>query len=400
MTTPSCTYRLHVWVLSIILSACQAREDEIRIGVMLDYTGVAGAAGFNLEHAAVIAMQQVRAGRDGEPSLKLEFRDAKGDPDRAMTLAQELIDEGVVAVIGPSGDELVSAVAVPLREAAVPLFSPTATTAINVTDPASPWYRLGPPTDLLGRNLAKAVLDAGVVKIALVAATDVYHDRLSLAFTTEYRRLGGTVVFELRVSPDTPGDRAAPSVVSAYRDGAESVVVALNALPAAQLITEVTSSQVRPQWFLTPRVKSRLFLVNTPASAIEGAIGISPDISDVYGPDFVDEFRSRWDGEEALEDAYFMFDTCALVTLSLDRVLRAGGEITRDAVSAALLESIDIGGVQTEWNELARGIERNRDGIDIQFSGVTGPLLFAPDGQRAARTRAWTIISGEIQNLL
>ncbi len=386
----------------LMATACSSPESEaIRVGVILDYTGDASATGFNLERAGLLAARSVRAARPGETEIQCVFGDSQGDPERAAEVAREFVAQGVVAVIGPAGDELVSAAATPLEEAGVPLISPIATNGDADAVEPMPWFRLAPSHELLSENLAKAVYERGISRVGIVRAPDVYHERLASVFSAEFIDLGGEVALDVPLGPTDPLTDAVQAIEVARDQGVSGFVVALNALPAARLITEVAIAQdTVPQWFLTPRVKSDVFIINTPASAIEGAIGISPNVFLVDSPAFIQAYGDAWTNDVPFEDSYFMYDATALLLLSIDRALRMNGTVDRGSLEAALFDTAATGGVQVEWNGLADAIQWNSVGRGIQYTGVTGPLLFAPNGQRrSGKTTVWTIRERAIVNL-
>src|SRR5690606_26465974 len=108
--------RLTAMLASAPLLACgePVSRGELVVGVLLDYTGHAASNGFNLERGALLANDLMTEARGGEPLVRFVFRDSGGDPERAGLAASELIDEGAVAVIGPTGDEATEYVGGPL----------------------------------------------------------------------------------------------------------------------------------------------------------------------------------------------------------------------------------------------------------------------------------------------
>jgi Ni,Fe-hydrogenase I small subunit len=49
------------------------------------------------------------------------------------------------------------------------------------------------------------------------------------------------------------------------------------------------------------------------------------------------------------------------------------------------------------WQEIELALERVREGQDMYYSGLTGPLLFTECGpRRLGQTRQWSIRSGQI----
>src|SRR3954471_19208666 len=101
-------------VFATFLIACHRSKtehrDEIRIGLLLPYTGKDGSAGANYERGVLMAVDQINAaGGLHEKRLRIVYGDTHSDVNRGLSSAQELADQGVVAIVGPESDELARA---------------------------------------------------------------------------------------------------------------------------------------------------------------------------------------------------------------------------------------------------------------------------------------------------
>jgi hypothetical protein len=379
----------------VFLATCVPAPEEHgpAIGVILNYTGATEASGFNEERALLLAARLVAEARAGDPPFRFVFRDAKDNPEDAGRAATELVEEGVVAVIGPSTDRLVPAVAEVLDAANVVLLSPIPTIGHGGTD-AQPWFRMSPGNlagstapALIGEHMATEFLSRGSRRALIVSDDDIYDVEVTTGFREAIVRGGGEV--QVLSANDAP----ATVVASALNQGdADAVAVALSILPAARLVNDVSSAtRSGVTWLLTPRLKSDVFLLNVPRGTLEGAFGLSLRIPDrITGCDdptpeeecFVRVFREAWH-EEPLENAYFMYDTAALLLIAIDQVWRAnGGVIDSALLRATLLEDAERGGVIVDWNDFRTMVDISRRGGDMQFVGLTGPIVFTPSGLR------------------
>jgi ABC-type branched-subunit amino acid transport system substrate-binding protein len=307
-----------------------------------------------------------------------------------------------VAVIGPGADNLAGRVLDVLAGRGVPLLSPIATTARTERETElGPWIRVSVPAIILGRALANLVADSGVEAVRIAAAGDVFHQEFAQAFAERAISLGLSIPeqYTLDERRQSFGD-AASAVARRNRD---AILVAMNPLPAARFINEVTiASSDEHEWFLSPRLKSELFLLNIIPGALEGAVGVSPDT--LLNPEeFGEVFARAWDGNTPLDGAHFSYDTAALTFTAIDRLLQqaGGGKLPPREVAAELeaqvMDLAAFGGVIIDWNDLQQAIERNDSGRDWQFSGVTGPIVLAPDGaRRSGSIAAWSIDRNQI----
>src|SRR3954469_18950388 len=100
------------WILvAVALAGCggsPASDDGIPIGLMLSYTGYLAANSVNSERALWMAVEAVNTGGGvGGKPLRIVARDTRSDVQKVRQPAQELIDAGVVAFIGPDTNDLV-----------------------------------------------------------------------------------------------------------------------------------------------------------------------------------------------------------------------------------------------------------------------------------------------------
>ena len=149
-----------------------------KIGVIVTKTGAAASFGGAQEQAAQAAADRINAagGIHGR-KIELVIKDSKSDPTEAVRVATQLVRED--GVIGIFGDTLSSGtlafLPMPSR-AAVPVV--TATTASNVTDPASPWYKFAFRSAQTSSVDARITVDlmkkAGYRRVAILYQDDAY----------------------------------------------------------------------------------------------------------------------------------------------------------------------------------------------------------------------------------
>src|SRR5690606_20701849 len=126
------------------------------VGLLLPFTGASAATATNFEKAVLMAAERVNeAGGIQGKSLRIVARDTHSEVERSIDSAEELIDEGAVAIIGPESPEIAEAIRTRLDAAEVPLVSPLIGAGSEaIFDCAFPWYRLAPSAHALGENLA------------------------------------------------------------------------------------------------------------------------------------------------------------------------------------------------------------------------------------------------------
>lgn len=90
-------------LLLFVLLSCNREKDAIKIGLAINITGESEEAGENIRDGALIAVQEVNEnnGIIGRP-LELLIRDDHDHKNDIFIADQELIDAGVIAIIGHS----------------------------------------------------------------------------------------------------------------------------------------------------------------------------------------------------------------------------------------------------------------------------------------------------------
>jgi len=89
-----------VCLVMVVFKIAQKKE-PIKIGLATTLTGIYSTSGAHARNGAMLAVEQINkaGGINGRP-VELLIRNDKADPEEALRVDQELIDEGVVAIIG------------------------------------------------------------------------------------------------------------------------------------------------------------------------------------------------------------------------------------------------------------------------------------------------------------
>jgi hypothetical protein len=73
-------------------------------------------------------------------------------------------------------------------------------------------------------------------------------------------------------------------------------------------------------------------------------------------------------------------------------------EFSQGQLEEAIVQAASSRGVAVGWDELEKGIDFLAKGTQVHYSGLTGPILLQPCGERrSGLTEPWSIEDGEIQ---
>lgn len=404
--SPTLRALLATLVLAIMGAGCadSAPDDSntVAIGLLLPYTGSGSATAANFERAVLYAADRINAagGIQGR-RIRIVPRDTHSDIGRGRQAATELVAEGVAAVLGAESAEIAADLAPTLADRDVVLISPLVGAASDpTTDCGRAWYRLAPSAQALGAALAKVAAAEGAKRTAILHSATLYDRALSAALAERLRTLGGTVALELELDPAAQGYADAVAAVTAAK--VDSIALALPPISAALLANELAASGASPvRLYLSPLLKTPLFVQNVAPQALEGALGVAPKVGATVDA-FAAEFGERWQGDRPLEGAHFYYDAMMLLAMALQSAVIDGtGHVDAASLREAIVGAAAPPGESVQWSEIEVGLARLRAGDDMYYSGLTGPMLLdACGGRKLGVTTVWTVQGGAIAERL
>ncbi|SAK91194.1 extracellular ligand-binding receptor [Caballeronia hypogeia] len=183
-------------------------DDTVKIGVAGPLTGGLAQQGKDVENGARLAVEQINAAGikiKGAPlHLEIISEDDRADPKTAVTVAQKLVDDGVVGVIG----HLTSGTSLPASKvysnAGIPEISPSATNPMLTRQGFQTAFRVIGDDAYVGRVVAQyMVKTAGYKNVAVIDDRSAYGQGLADIVVEELKKNGATVVDREFVTPNT-----------------------------------------------------------------------------------------------------------------------------------------------------------------------------------------------------
>ncbi len=86
--------------LATILPGCAERKETLKIGVLIPETGKFATAGKAMKNAALLAKEHAEKFKLSKYEIELIFADTKSSPEGADSAFRQLVEKGVVAVVG------------------------------------------------------------------------------------------------------------------------------------------------------------------------------------------------------------------------------------------------------------------------------------------------------------
>lgn len=184
-------------IVMAMLIGCD-RKKPFKIGFAGCLTGRLSDLGTAGRNGVILAIEQVNAagGINGH-LVELIVKDDRQDPEVALQVDQELIEEGVVAIIGHMTSEM-SVAAVPLiNKEKMLMISPT-TSANELTGIDDYFLRICPESRTQTAQLASHafnIMDLREMAGVYDFSNRAFAEGLYKNFTTEFEKMGGSVVF-------------------------------------------------------------------------------------------------------------------------------------------------------------------------------------------------------------
>jgi ABC-type branched-subunit amino acid transport system substrate-binding protein len=359
---------------------------------------------------AEVAKNDINAkgGIDGR-ELELIIEDTATTADTAGLKLQGLIDQGVIAVVGPATSGEVTNAYPVARDNKVPIISPSSTApALSRTsiDDGGYMFRNVPDDEIQGIAMAyylKTLRNPSVPSVAIVFEDTDYGRGLRDSFRTAYVNLTGTVPqgYEIGFTQNLTNDAAATPTIDA--------LVALNPQPSMVVLIALEQDAVKlvkawdnggtprianMQFFMTDGARSSGFLTAAPAS-LRGMCGTAPtfpvtglaygELQTAYEAAYTDSIGDQvfapnvWDG-------FHILGAAMIEQSYAHRGEELGGEHLRDAITTVSRDG------QTYHSGLWRDmVAALRAGNDVDYDGAAGPNDFDVVGQAVGPYEVWCI---------
>jgi len=314
----------------------------LKIGYIGGLTGRVAGLGVAGRDGVLLAVEEVnRAGGIKGRKVELVSRDDQQQAEVAVQVTGEIIDSGVVAIIGP----MTSAMAVVMQpladERKVAMISPTVT-ANRFNDLDDYFFRLTCHLKTNAGKTADYALAHGVKKMAVTIETDnaAFTEDWYESFRRPYEAAGGRVVYVERFTSGKEGGflPMAERLLKAEPEGVLLLSGAMDAALTAQQLRKLGSPvpMFGSEWAFTSDV------INFGGSAVEDLrafVTYDPASKTPAHTAFLTAFEKRF-GYEPSFAAVLAYESAKLLTAGLEQVPQ------REGLKEALLKVGSIEGLQ------------------------------------------------------
>ncbi|MEM8555564.1 MAG: ABC transporter substrate-binding protein [Pseudomonadota bacterium] len=379
---------------AIALTAGTAFADDVKIGVLLGFTGPLESVALPIAAGAELAMSEVTASGaflGGQTATPVRGDSTCVDASAATTAGERLVTaEGVKGIMGAMCSGATGAV---LANVAIPngmvMISPSATSpGLTTVEDNGLFFRTAPSDARQGVVMAEILMERGVTEVAVSYTNNDYGKGLADSFGAAYAEAGGTVTLSAP-HDDGRGDYSA-EIGALSSAGGEALVVAGyvddggSGIIRSALDTGAFDLFVLPDGMVASKLEENF------GSEIDGSFGQLAGTDSDGGAQFeAIAADAGLDGTAVY--AKEGYDAAALIMLAM----QAAGSTEPGDYAAKITEVANGPGEPVLAGELAKGLEILANGGEIDYVGASDVELIGP-GEASGSFREVIIEGGEI----
>lgn len=259
-------------LLLLSLTGCE-QSQPISIGFLGGLSGRVADLGLSGRNGATLACEEInRAGGINGRKLELILADDQQDPQTARAEVQRLVDEGVLAIVGPMTSAMAMATVDLVNKHQVVMLSPTVTTE-ELTGKDDYFLRVCSGTDQYSANMARHLVkfqQVGNVAVVYDLNNRAFTESWFLGFKRELENQGGALVTAetYRSGPEAHFSDLAKTLSQNHPDAILSIASAMDTAMLSQQLRKQGFQKIiaGPSWSATEQ------LLNMGGQAVEGVI--------------------------------------------------------------------------------------------------------------------------------
>lgn len=376
------------------LLAGAAGAEDIKLGVLLGYTGPLESITPMMAQGAELAMKEVTdSGKllGGSAVTSVRADSTCIDAAAATAAAERLVTtDKVAAIVGADCSGVTGAV---LANVSVPngivQISPSSTSpGLSTVEDAGLFFRTAPSDARQGEVLTSVLKDRGINSVAISFTNNDYGKGLAESIKAAFEAAGGKVTI-VAAHEDGKADYSA-EVGALASAGGDALIVAGYVDQGGSGIIQASLDTGAFSTFILPDGMYGTVLEEKFGASLNGSFGTVPGNDSPGGATFLDmakaagfEGTSSYAGES--------YDAAALIMLAMQAANSSASSSFKDKV----MDVANAPGEKIYPGELAKGLELLAAGTDIDYVGATAVELIGP-GEAAGSYREYEFKDGKI----
>lgn len=376
------------------LTAGAAGAEDIKIGVILGFTGPLESITPHMGSAAELAMKEVTdSGKllGGSTVTSVRGDSTCVDAAAAQAAAERLVTtDKVSAIMGADCSGVTGAI---LANVAVPngiaMISPSATSpGLSTAEDKGLFFRTAPSDARQGEVITSILKDRGIGSIAISYTNNDYGKGLAESIQTNFEAAGGKVTISA-AHEDGKADYSA-EVGALASAGGDLLVVAGYVDQGGSGIIQAALDSGAFSTFMFPDGMYGTVLEEKFGASLNGSFGDVPGTDSPGNAKFQDLAKAAgFDGTSSF--APESYDAAALIMLAM----QAANSSKSADLAGKVLDVANAPGEQIFPGELAKGLELIAAGTDIDYVGASAVELIGA-GESAGNYREYEFKDGKI----
>lgn len=369
---------------SLAFTAVGCHPQEIKIGIILGFTGPPASVTPAMGDAAEMAIKEV-----DDSGLLLGGASVTGvrgdstcinDNAAVAVTKHQITVEGINGIVGGDCSGVTLAM---LANAAMPhdmvMISPSATSpALSTAEDNGLFFRTAPSDARQAVVMTNVLTDIGIREVAVTYTDNAYGKGLADSFQAAFEAAGGTVT--ISAAHEDGKDDYSSEVDALAAAGGERLVVAGYVDQGGSGIVRAALNSGAFQSFHFPGGMVSDKLLENFGSKINGSSGQHPSPPEELAARFADLVGEAFDATSPY--APESYDAAALIMLAM----QAAGSSDPANYKNAVLDVANAPGEKVRAGELAKALRLLADGLDIDYVGATDVELIG-SGEAAGSYR-------------
>ncbi len=393
--------RLLLAVSACALTAGAASAEDVKLGILIGFTGPIESLTSHMAAAAELAMSEVNSsGKSAHNFISVRGDSTCTDAAAATAAAERMITaEGVKGIIGGDCSGVTRAV---LTNVAMPngivMVSPSATSPALTADPDNGlFFRTAPSDAREGEVMGEILKEKGVKSIALTYSNSDYGKGLAEAIAAGFTAQGGTVTINA-AHDDGKADYSA-EVAALAAAGGDLLVVAGYLDQGGKGIIQASLDTGAFTTFGLPGGMVGDSLPAAIGPALDGSYGQVAQ-SDSPGAAILTEMGKANATPFDATSPYSMesYDAAALIMLAMHAAGSTDPNVYKEKIMEIANGPADGSGTKILPGELGKALELIAAGTAIDYDGASGVTLIGP-GESAGRYKQFEIKGGKYETV-
>ena len=381
---------------ALLAGTAQADDHEVKLGIILGFTGPIESLTPHMAAGAEMAMSEVsESGNllDGMSVMPVRADSTCIDAGAASAAAERLItSEGVKGIMGADCSGVTGAI---LSNVAVPngvvMVSPSATSpALSTAEDNGLFFRTAPSDARQGEIMATILMERGMEEVALTYTNNDYGKGLADSFASAYEDKGGTITINA-AHEDGKADYSA-EVGALASGGGDLLVVAGYVDQGGSGIVRSALDSGAFDTFHFPDGMIGSKLEENFGDEIDGSTGQHPGTDSPGVAKFQEMVGDSFEATSPF--APESYDAAALIMMAM----QAAGSVEPRDYKDHVMDVANAPGEKIYPGDLGKALEIIAGGGDVDYVGATAVELIGP-GESAGNYREIIFEDGKIETV-